>query len=138
MGKGEEGAKCLERGVGCWEEQNVKLEQSGESQMITTKINVKQLDWVLAKGEHRISIDVAKAPDLGSLWTFAESIGFQPELAAIAYPSRLEVHLLLLHEQLPPGTVLGLKSTLMIERLAEVGIRDDAIRHCYGGEMAAE
>lgn len=106
--------------------------------MITTKINVKQLDWVPAKGEHRISVDVAKAPDLGSLWTFAESIGFQPELAAIAYPSRLEVHLILLHEHLSPGTILSLESTLMIGRLAEVGIADDAIRHCYGGDMAVE
>jgi hypothetical protein len=106
--------------------------------MITTQINVKQLNWVPAKGEHRISIDVAKAPDLGILWTFAESIGFHPELAAIAYPAWLEVHLLLLHEQLPPDAVLGLESTMMIERLSEVGITDDAIRHCYGGDMATE
>ena len=106
--------------------------------MITTQINVKQLDWVPAKGEHRISVDVAKVPDLGNLWTFAESIGFQPELAAISYPARIEVHLLLLHEQLSPESVLGLESTLRIERLAEVGIADEAIRHCYGGEMAIE
>jgi hypothetical protein len=106
--------------------------------MITTQTNLKQLHWVPAQGEHRISIDVTKAPDLGSLWRFAETIGFQPQLAAIAYPSRLDVHLVLLHEQLPPGTVLGLESTVLIERLAEVGIADDAIRHCYGGEMVVE
>ena len=106
--------------------------------MVATKTNVKQLSWVPEKGEHRISVDVSKVPDIGSLWKFAQSISFHPELTAITYPSRIEVHLMLLHERLSPSTILGLEYTLMIDRLSEVGIVDDAIRHCYGGEMAVE
>lgn len=106
--------------------------------MLTTTINIKQLDWVPGKGEHRISVDVAKVADLGNIWRFAESIGFHPELAAISYPARIEVHLMLLHENLPPDSVLGLESNSMIDQLFDVGVADDAIRHCYGGEMAVE
>ena len=106
--------------------------------MLTTSINIKQLDWVPVQGEHRISIDVSKVADVGTVWTFAEFVGFHPELAAISYPTRMEVHLVLLHEMLQAATVLGLEHTAMIDRLAEVGVPDDAIRHCYGGDMATE
>ncbi|PSB29918.1 hypothetical protein C7B82_10215 [Stenomitos frigidus ULC18] len=81
---------------------------------------------------------MALVPDLIKLWEFGHSLGLQPELTVIQYHDRVEVHLLLLHEQLEPGTVLGFEWNALIERLLEVDVPDEAIRHTYGGQMARE
>ncbi len=103
----------------------------------TIKTNVRQLFWIPAKGEHFISVNVALVPDLGKLWEFAKTLNFNPELAFIQYPNRVEIHLLLLHEQLEPGAIVGFEWNPQIDRLIEVGVPDDAIRHTYGGQMAS-
>jgi hypothetical protein len=102
----------------------------------TIRTNVRQLFWIPAKGEHFISVNVALVPDLGKLWEFTKTIGFKPELASMQYPNRVEIHLLLLHEQLDPSTVVGFEWNPLIDRLIEVGVPDEAVRHTYGGQMS--
>jgi hypothetical protein len=102
-----------------------------------TVTNIKQLNWIPAKGEHRISVSIAKVPDFRQLWNFAESIEFQPELVAIQRRGQIEIHLSLLQEQLEVGAVLGFDHASLIDRLSEV-VSDQAIWHVYGGEMAVE
>ena len=104
---------------------------------MTTLTNIKQLSWVPSPGEHRISVNVAKVPDLKALWDFARLLGFAPELVALQRRDRLEVHLLLLQEHLEPGTVLGLETGEQIERL-EILIPAHAIVHVFGGQMEIE
>jgi hypothetical protein len=104
---------------------------------MSTTTNIKQLSWIPQKGEHRISVNIAKVANLRQVWDFAEGIGFQPELIAIQRRERIEIHLLLLQEQLEPGTVLGFEQLSLFDRLSEV-IPDNAIWHVYGGEMAVE
>ena len=105
--------------------------------MTTTKSNIKQLDWVPSKGERRLSVDISKVKNLGALWTFVESLNCQPELVSIRYNDRTEVHLMVLQEYLEPGTPLKRESNSIGDQLEEFGVPDEAIRHCYGGEMVA-
>ncbi|NJP12209.1 MAG: hypothetical protein HC866_24375 [Leptolyngbyaceae cyanobacterium RU_5_1] len=102
-----------------------------------TITNLKQLNWIPPRGEHRISINVAKVSNLGRLWNFAESLGFHPELIAMVFPNRVEIQLLLLQEQLEPDAILGFDYDPLIDRFVEVEVPDDAIRHSYGGKMSA-
>ncbi|XHX79468.1 MAG: hypothetical protein RBJ76_05925 [Stenomitos frigidus ULC029] len=106
--------------------------------LTTTNINLKQLDWVPQPGEHRFSVDVSKVTDLVRVWELASAAGAKPELAAIVFPSRVEVHLMLVQEQLPSGTVLGFELDALRAELESMNIPDDAIRHTYGGQMAVE
>jgi hypothetical protein len=103
------------------------------------EINLKQLRWIPKRGEHRISVNVAGVPNLREVWGIAEEMGYKPELVAFNYPNRIEIHLLLLQEQLEPGTVLRFDDphNALIDRLLDI-FDSDAIRHSYGGAMAAE
>ncbi|MCY7285853.1 MAG: hypothetical protein LH679_20965 [Cyanobacteria bacterium CAN_BIN43] len=106
--------------------------------MLTTliKTNVRQVPRIPSPGEVYISINLGKVDDVKALWDIADSVGFAPELVSIQFPNRVELHLLLHHDQREAGFLLGDDFDQKLDELAAAGISEDAVRFVYGGGRA--
>jgi hypothetical protein len=102
----------------------------------TVKTNVREVPRIPRPGEVYISANLGKVNDPKVLWNAAESVGFEPELVAIQFPDRIEIHLLLHYEQCEPGTLLGGEFDTQLDALVAAGIPDEGIRFVYGGSRA--
>lgn len=97
---------------------------------------LKALSYPPKRGEHYLSVNLAKVDDVVKVFDLAKALGFKPEVVQITTRAgATEIHALLFHEQ-KNGEPFASDLDEQLYRLADE-INTDAIRHCYGGQFLA-
>jgi hypothetical protein len=97
---------------------------------------LRALSYPPKRGEHYLSVNLAKVTDVVKVFDLAKTLGFQPELVQITTRTgNTEIHALLFHEQ-TNGEPFASDLDEKFLRLGEE-INTEAIRHCYGGQFLA-
>lgn len=98
---------------------------------------LKALSYPPKRGEHYLSVNLAKVDDVVRVFNLAKELELKPELVQITTRTgATEIHALLFHEQTngEPMTTSSLDDK--IDHLADE-INHEAIHHVYGGQMLA-
>lgn len=97
---------------------------------------LKALSYPPKRGEHYLSIDLAKVDDVVRVFDLAKELGFKPELVQVTTrKGTTEIHAMLFYEQ-KSGEPFVATLDEQLYRLDEE-INSDAIRHVYGGRLLA-
>ncbi|PSB33930.1 hypothetical protein [Stenomitos frigidus] len=91
---------------------------------------IRTVKYIPSLGEHQLSINLGLA-DHATVFEFARTQGFVPEIVQISTVQGLEIHALLLSERVDQSPLNGSNLSEALDYLADK-INADAIRHVYG------
>jgi len=91
---------------------------------------IRTVRYIPSPGEHQLSINLGLA-DHATVFEFAKAQGFIPEIVQISTVQGIEIHALLLAEQVGQSPLSGSQLSQALDQLADK-INPDAIRHVYG------
>lgn len=90
--------------------------------------NIRQLPFIPKKGKLYISVNLAGL-DVGEVWAIAKQVGFSPELAYLQTRFSIQIHALLLEEDLQIQTLSESHQRHdQIQALMDAGIDPEALR----------
>jgi len=97
---------------------------------------LKALSHPPKRGEHYLSVNLAKVDDVVRVFDLSKELGFKPELVQITTRTgKTEIHALLFHEQTNGEPFLSTLDDQFFQLAEE--LNTEAIRHVYGGQFLA-
>jgi len=102
---------------------------------IETIKGLRTIRYIPKPGEHQLSVNLGLA-DAATVFEFATEIGAKPEIVQIPTDSGVEIHALLVHEQMGHSPLGESELSDKLDALAG-RINSDAIRHVYGRQMVS-
>ena len=98
---------------------------------------LKALSYPPQRGEHYLSVNLAKVEDVVRVFDLAKELGFKPEVVQITTRIGItEIHALLFCEQTNGEPMASTNLDDRIDQLANE-INEESIRHVYGGRLLA-
>lgn len=96
---------------------------------------LRTIRYIPKPGEHQLSINLGMV-DATTVFEFAQELGVKPEIVQIPTVSGIEIHALLVYEQLKASPLAHSELAEKLDELA-TKLNPDAIRHVYGRLKAA-